>query len=385
MNTFQSETKNVYALAPYYQLWTNQHLLKDCGIIPYLLHKKYGYNATMVGWKNGEFPYLETYLQGLKMEYLPACQTYTQSIKELVRYVGENYEKMDILVLYGTYITYHPAINLYRKLRPDGRVYDAIDGISHWMDRIHWTDESFTCFFNQCDVLATSGKSIQRALSQKWPRWKIEYIPNGFFNVTGKPISVNLEQKEKILLTVGRIGTDQKANHILLEAFAAVSAQIEDWAVHLVGEIDEGFESYIATYFEKNPHLKARVVFTGLLESKDELYKEYSKAKIFILTSTYEGGTPNVFAEALQHGCYMITSQIDASEDITHNGECGKSFPVGNVSALQQVLLEVCNDDEMIENGIQNALNYASYNYNWDLIIEKLHYLLIGSEEARND
>lgn len=383
VDTFQSKTKNVYALPPYDDYWTNQMLLKDCGIVPYLLHKKYGYNAIMVGWKNGEYPYLDTYLKGLQMEFLKECKGVRESVGELIRYVEMNSREMDILTLYGAHSSYFPVISFYRKLRPDGKIYMALDANTYWTGRIAWSNAEASHFFDICDVLATSGKKMQQYIAMKWPKWKIEYIPNGFFNSTAESIVVDEKQKENILLTVGRIGTEQKANHVLLEAFAAVSEHIGEWKVHLVGAIDEQFKSYVHEYFKRYPHLREKVLFKGLLESKEELYHEYARAKIFILTSNLEGGTPNVFAEALFHGCYMITSEIDAAEDITNKGACGRTFPIGDSFALQQLLVDVCNNDALLKGALPGILRYAENTFDWDTNIQKIHYLLHEPKEKQ--
>ena len=39
----------VVAMAPYERGWSNVELVKDCGLIPYLLYKNHGCDVTMVG------------------------------------------------------------------------------------------------------------------------------------------------------------------------------------------------------------------------------------------------------------------------------------------------------------------------------------------------
>ena len=50
--------------------WKNEELLKDKGLVPYFLYKDYNYSSKMVGADNGDYPYLEKYLQGLELEFL---------------------------------------------------------------------------------------------------------------------------------------------------------------------------------------------------------------------------------------------------------------------------------------------------------------------------
>ena len=56
--------RGVYTLPPYAG-WTNQQLTKNCGIVPYLLMKRYGFHAVMAGAKivgSRSFRFFEVYI-----------------------------------------------------------------------------------------------------------------------------------------------------------------------------------------------------------------------------------------------------------------------------------------------------------------------------------
>ena len=159
-------------------------------------------------------------------------------------------------------------------------------------------------------------------LSIKWP-FKIEYIPNGFYNFTDIDLHVDFKKKQNTILTVGRIGTVQKNNQLLLDTFATIADKLPTWNVRLVGPIQPEFENYLRQYLVKFPTLKKRIVMVGELNSKADLMKEYQQAKIFILTSRIEGGTPNVIAESLFGGCYQVLTNFDAASEATNHGKCG--------------------------------------------------------------
>jgi glycosyltransferase involved in cell wall biosynthesis len=145
-----------------------------------------------------------------------------------------------------------------------------------------------------------------------------------------------------------------------------------------VGGIEEGFKPYIAAYFDRHPELREKVLFKGAITDKTELYAEYAKAKIFALTSRTEGGPPNVVGEALAHGCYMVTSAVDAAEDITDSGRCGRIFPVGNAQALAEILREICPDQALLRDGFDKATACARTHFDWEFIIKRLHHMLYG-------
>src|SRR6476620_5530988 len=59
--------KKFLTLFPYTE---NVHLIKDVGMIPYVLHKEYGYESTIASFQNGEYPYLEDDVKGLKQTFI---------------------------------------------------------------------------------------------------------------------------------------------------------------------------------------------------------------------------------------------------------------------------------------------------------------------------
>lgn len=366
-------TKNingVYALSGIPGNWCNDQLTKDCGIIPYLLHKRHGYDCYMVGEKNGEYPFLETYVKGLKMKFIDSCDA-----NNLCNYIINNYKDIDVLILYGLYFPFVESSVLYKKLRPDGKIVLNLDASSHWMDRILFNSDWCSGLLNSCDIIATSCKKLQRHLNIKWPNWNIEYIPNGFYNFANLDVNVDYNEKENTIITVGRIGTDQKANHVLMETFALLSKKINGWKLKLIGKVEDSFKPYIEEYFTKYPQLVDKVIFTGFIADKAVLMNEYRKAKIFALTSIFEG-SPNVAAEAQINGCYMVTSNIDASNDITNNEKCGKIFSIGDVEKLYEILLEACTNEEELKAASYNAIEYAKTFLDWDQNIDRLNYML---------
>ncbi|MDR1692596.1 MAG: glycosyltransferase family 4 protein [Oscillospiraceae bacterium] len=368
------EGKGVWTIAVFDGVWSNQQLMKDCGLVPYMFHRVYGFRPAMLGRSAGEEYTNLTKMPGMRLEFLPvSAEGYPDA---RLRFMREHSGEMDLLVLTGPYHEYTALLSEYRKLRPDGKVYMALDMNSYWADSINRDDPWFTELLGACDVIAASCRRMQEELTRRWERWTIHTIPNGFVNLTGTPLSVSFEQKENIILTVGRIGSAQKANHILLEAFAAARPEIGDWRLHLVGKIDEPFRPYIDQYFAAYPELRERVVFKGLIADKAELYAEYARAKVFALTSILEGGAPNVVAEALFHGCYTVTSDIDAAGDITADGACGRVFPCGDVPALADIFREICPDGALFRNAFPETVAYARRFYDWEVNIKRLYRLL---------
>ena len=57
--------------------------------------------------------------------------------------------------------------------------------------------------------------------------------------------------RKNIILTVGNLGTYEKATDVLLEAFAmyAVRSKNTDWSLRLIGTVDESFRDCIVDYY----------------------------------------------------------------------------------------------------------------------------------------
>ncbi len=360
---------------PWQNGWRNVELTKDCGYIPFMLHKNHGMDVAMVGAALEPYPYLNTYVKGLKMDFLS-----TGSVSEKISYIEQHATEIDLLILRGPYPVNHQLAIQYKKFNPYGKIYVGLDANSHWMDRIIWDNPSFIKFMNCCDVIATSCKAMQKHLNEKWP-WKVECIPNGYYNYGIRHLEPDFESKNNVILTVGRLGTLQKRTDILLGAFARIADQIPNWKLKLVGNIAPDFEPFIKEFFVQNPQLVSKVEFTGAILEKEKLFEEYQKAKIFALPSFYEGGTPNVVAEALTAGCVMAVTKFDAWEDAIDGGKCGKAVDVNDIEGFSDILLELCTHSELPQLS-RNAYDFAIRNYDMENIVAKLYEMLFGGDMA---
>ena len=353
--------------------WHNSQLIKDCGVIPYLLHKNHHCDSRMVGAKmEPDYPNLQ-YVKGMQLEFLPDGSHQTK-----LNYLAKNAKQIDCFMLYGAYPHYIPLVDCYKSHNPNGKVCIGLDANSDWMDRIQWADADFCRFMDQCDVITASGRTMQKHLNEKWP-WAIEYIPNGFYNFSTTPWAVDFDKKENIILTVSRLGTPQKQTDVLLEAFAKIAGQIPDWELHLAGGVEESFHEWLDGFWERYPDLKGRIRFLGKILDRDELYDTYRRSKIFALPSMFEGGTPNVIAEALFSGCAVAITKIDEHRDAIGNGRCGLASEIGDVDGFADILLRLCQN-ERLDELCREAYVYAREVYDMEKIVARLNKLIFGWE-----
>ena len=203
-------------------------------------------------------------------------------------------------------------------------------------------------------------------------------LGNGFYEA-GDKADISRE-RENLFLTVGRLGTKQKATEILLEAFAE-SADKHNWQLKLIGNVEPEFETVKKAFFRTHPELLGRVHFAGVCEDRSALYQEYCKAKVFVLPSRWES-YGLVVPEALSCGCRVIVSdQIPPMQEHTNNGKYGRVVPAEDRSALSEAL--VMETKETYNSTIsQEIANYAASHFSWDRICEELQeYLEENSHE----
>lgn len=371
-------SKGLYSFCPYVS-YTNDQILKDCCLIPYTFHKYLGYRSVIVTAKGCEYTNLRL-AEGLELDLQPmpencsdrmACEEW---LVTCIDYIDREYRNIDVLFGFGLYPIFPKLVREYKRLRPDGKVILKLNANTFWMDRINYENEEIAYALKNCNVVSCESKKLQKFLSERW-NVKIDYITNGSVKYieTEPP---RIEQKENTILTVGRIGTEQKANDIMLEAFAKASGRIPDWKMKLIGGVEPSFESYIEDYFGRYPQLRERVIFAGRQNDKYILESEYQKAKIFVLSSRVEGGTPNVWTEAARNGCYMICSDIDAVDEFIGFGSCGRKFDVGNVSQLSEIFEQVCTDKKLIADTFEKSILFNERFFDYKRAVFKLEHLM---------
>lgn len=126
----------------------------------------------------------------------------------------------------------------YKSLRPDGIIYLKLDTNIDWANALPLSHKPFADFLQNCDIISCESRRLQSLLYKKWQR-TIEYIPNGvYYPLYPEAGSIRFEEKENIILTVGRLGTAQKNTHLLLYAYALAFPQLkEPWDLVMVGSV----------------------------------------------------------------------------------------------------------------------------------------------------
>ncbi|WP_315082248.1 glycosyltransferase [uncultured Clostridium sp.] len=327
----------------------NFHLTKDVGLIPYVFQKHLNYEVSILCNKNEEH-YDEIMTKNITLNFMDN----EDSVKLLL-------QKTDVLMLIGYYDFNLRMIEKYKSINPNGKIFLKLDLNIHWLKRIVFNQYNIN-LLNSCTLISVESKNLKKIIDDSWPV-KVEYIPNGFYDFFNSDI-VKYKQKENIILTVGRLGTYEKATEIIMEAFKIAAEKIGDWKLKLVGSIDPSFNQYINNYLSAYPELTNKVIFTGPIYDRKSLMEEYKKSKVFCLTSRWEAFA-QVFAEAAFNGNYIISSDVDGSWDITVDKKYGNIFPINDLNALSAELVTCCSNQAVLEKVCSDIQLYARDNFDW--------------------
>lgn len=345
------------------------HLKKDVGMIPYSLGKYKKYDYKIVCYQNDDFTNEE--ISRFHIDFVKK----NKHIGNFIKYLLVHGKKIDVLNIYHiTSVENIFLILAYKYINPKGKVHLKLDADYRMVDLIDMNPKSIvgkiklSIFKNKVDLYTIESNKMKSILIKTW-NLEMTVIPNGIFRENNiKPVLV--EEKKKVFLTVGRLGTEQKATEDLLEAFSIIAKKI-DWNLWLVGSIEASFDYYLKKYFVSNPHLKNRVKIWGEINNEEELTRIYRQASVFVLPSKYEG-FPIVLMEALECGEYLILSdKIPSSDDVGRNGLYASIIPFHQVNILADKMLESVSRD--ITNEILQERNeWVMKNYTWKTIINKL-------------
>ncbi len=359
----------------------NVNLVKDMGMIPYKLYELYGFNSWVSTFENGEYPYLEKEVKGLKIDFVK--RHFNNYTLDGTIHLWKNSKDIDILQIFHVTLSSVMYAYMYKLRNKEGKLYLKLDCSYKLPERINSLNvigkSILKKFFGKIDLISVEQEKLYEDLIEVAPylKEKLVNIPNGLDFKYMKTIDVeyDYDKKENIILTVARIGAEEKRIDMLLEAFASID-NIENlgWKLHLVGPIEEDFKKNIEEFYSKYPALKDLVVFKGNIENREELYKEYAKAKIFTLTSEFESFA-FVFIEAAALGNVIVSTDVGIARELI-DGDNGKVVDINDKDGFREALIKymTCSD---LKECSEKTRNLCLEKFDWDNIIKKLHGYLV--------
>ena len=189
-----------------------------------------------------------------------------------------------------------------------------------------------------------------KSIADRMPRYGsskqiIIYNPISEKYVCGKGLET---KKENLLISVGRL-SPQKNQKMMIDGFSDFLTQYPNFRLEIYGEgeIHEELVSYI-----KKKNLEEKVLLMGRCNNLQDVLP---KAKIFVMTSDYEGMS-NAMVEALYIGLPVVTTAVSGTEELIVNGENGMVIPIGDKDAFTKAIINLAGDEKCLENMASNAV-----------------------------
>lgn len=349
----------------------NIHLAKDVGQIPYWLQREFGYHAYVATYKNGEYPFLQDECAGLELEFVE--KSLFGTIFDGIKYIFKNRKKIDVLNVYHLNLSSFVWILFFKLIRKkNALIYLKLDADHREIDRIKKRDaRSLIKRMTLCnaDIISAESSAMKAAL-QKYCNTEILYLPNCYMQPENDIVST-VSVKENIILTVGRLGTVQKATEVLVDAFGQ-SLIVPQWKLVLIGPMEKGFKVWLERYKSEHPEISDYIIATGNIQDKNLLQAWYQKAKIFVLPSRWES-FGIVLIEAMAKGCYLIASdKVLPAHDLITDNYIGRVFPVDVVYELKKALVEAASMVVDWDLNSKEIAQIVEQHYMWANVLKTL-------------
>lgn len=371
----------------------NIELYKDVGLVPYYLSDRYMIKSDIIYSNEKKIEIVEKF-RNIKLKELK-YYNFGKVIKKIdkfkifenisfYRYLLKEAKRINYLMLFHLTLDKFFLILFYKFINKKGKVYLKLDIRS---DSIKFYNQNFKNIFRKiqkkilqnilkkvnlisCETKECFDEIRQKGLCNLDIFDKLAYIPNGFdeeYLIENNIKVKKFEEKENIMITVGRIGTEPKNNEMLLKVIDKID--LKDWKIYIIGPYTEQFKRYYDDFIKSNPDKKGKVILVGNIEDKNLLFDYYNRAKVFLLTSRWEGFAI-VYPEALRFGNYIITTDVGGAKDITNNGEIGVVTEIENEEQYKKEILKVINEEINLKEKYNQSLKWSEEKFLWNNIVK---------------
>lgn len=372
--------KNFVTIFPTAQ---NVHLIKDLGQVGNFIGQETNYNSKLVCYQNStDYSYLKTEAKNLSLDFIKPIGRFLFLEKSVLKYIKRNAKNIDVLNLYHLtkesiyYGLYYMFCNNNGKIYLKMDVYnealtkDILYSKISLFQKFHQQMEQL--FLKKLAVISVENPIALELFKKKYPKveQKTILVSNGVndeFLHKQFPIIKSFEEKENIILSVGRIGAIDKNFEMLLNAFS--KANLADWKLIFVGPIENNFDEKVKQVISQLPPLKDQIILTENIENRMELYDYYHRSKICCLTSPFES-FGITFIEAMYFGNYVIgTTGMSSFNYITNNLKLGSCVDINDISSLTSLLEVVTANENMLKINYLKAIQQVKEKFCWSKII----------------
>lgn len=356
-------------------------LSKDIFLVPYYIAKCLG----------GTLDYI--YCQNLGNTTIPSSYRGTSvkqssignDFRSMLKYIVKDAKNIDVVFMWGSSLKHMMIVRMYKMLNPHGKVVIFGDMELPQAQIMNQTDfmcpkgikggikRYFTNFFmnNSTFIVANTQAYHEMKVLCDRHKWTglLHFYPcldDEKFQEYGIKRKA-WEEKENVMVCVGRIGCHQKNTEMLLDALEKVD--LKDWKIYMIGpitssfDLNEGgdFQYTIDRFFERNPQYIDKLIFTGMIYDQKEVFEYYNRAKVLLSTSRHEGFA-NVYSQAAAMGCYIVSTDVGGADVASNNWQYGTVIEQENVDELVKVLSDFVNGNILVEGRYALTIDEISYS-----------------------
>lgn len=188
-------------------------------------------------------------------------------------------------------------------------------------------------------------------------------IPNPIF-VTDQFDEIN-EDREKTIVSVGRLDNEQKRYDVMLKAFSLFVKSFPEYTLKIYGRGTD--EDIIKSWVDADSSIRDRVLFLGLTQNP---MHDIAHDGIFVITSDYEG-ISNALLEAMAMGlpCVSTDHTPGGARLLIQDHVNGLLAPIGDYVEIAKQL-EVFANDKVLAAQCGKEARKVIERFNPDKIID---------------
>lgn len=352
----------------------NVHLTKDVGLLPFYMQKRGYQSALMTSEVGDELQALATEVRGLQVGTLKDRGKRFFLERSALNFFKTEARHIDVLNMW--HLSRHTIAYgaWYKKHNPQGKLYIKLDAYNeHLRTRKKFSKNPLKQiamaklekrFHRAVDLVSVENKEGVEIARSTYPEWrdKLIYLPNGCNDLYLKSKFKTAPKKERVIFSAGRVGSADKNYELLLAALPHL--KLGNWKIRIAGHVSDAFKAEWEAAAAQYPEAAKNVQFLGEISDRDELYREYSRARVFFLSSRFES-FGIAFAEALFFGNVLVGHRgMAAYQDLCDGGEYGTFYednsPESFANALSQAIAK--SEEKAI---VKRIRDHSAAHFSW--------------------
>lgn len=171
------------------------------------------------------------------------------------------------------------------------------------------------------------------------------------------------------ILFVGNLAASKGAG-TAVEAVLRLRSRYPDIKLQIIGRGDGKFVAELQSRVEADD-ATSNVDFLGFVDH-ERLPAFYQRADVFCSPATYEGGTANVYLEAMACGCPVVASTAGGAVEAVVDGTTGCLVPPDDVGLVADALDLILGDELLRHRMKENCRTRAERHFSMDRYISRI-------------